>query len=164
MANGKARRGTVAATVQTAQAALLESYPEFPARFVTPHEDREEHQKAVTLYEGYLEAREPSSWRKADIPTLARLAQTTVEIDRYEIQLRVQGPTIKGGKHGTADVENPIARHLSWLYSKSKQLAGSVGLSSVPDDARNLGRAAKAHKAAADAVSKVKDTVDAFMV
>jgi hypothetical protein len=140
--------------------AVVESYPEWPARHVTLPDDPEEREKSLELFNSFLTIRAPADWRgTSDTIILARAAMTMVEIDRYEIQLRQTGPLIRGGKSGNTPVQNPIAMHVSWLYGKFRQLANHVGLSHLPNDSRALGSNAKSHAEATDVISKAKSDI-----
>ena len=151
--NRKQRADSVSGALKATNTAKL-VYPSWPELSVTRHEDPAMADKAQMIYNEMLLIRSPEDWRKADIPILARLAMVVAEIDKTEIMLRRTGVLVKGGKHGTATIPNPLCSYLDRLYSRLNQLSGHIGLNSLPKDSRQLGNNAQAHQMANEAISK----------
>ena len=151
--NRKQRSDSVSGA-KAAMSKAVRNYPDWPDLMVTRHEDPESSAKAQEIFNELLLIRSPEDWRKADVPVVARLAMVIVEIDKSEVMLRRTGVLIKGGKHGTATIPNPICQHLDRLYGRLKQLSGHIGLDSLPKDSRQLGNNAQAHQMANDAINK----------
>ena len=154
MATNRKQRADSVSGAKAAMVSAKNIYPDWPDLMVTRHEDPDSSAKAQSIFNEMLLIRSPEDWRKADIPIVARLAMVIVEIDKSEIMLRRTGVLIKGGKHGTATIPNPISSHLDRLYGRLRQLSGHIGLDSLPKDSRQLGNNAQAHQMANEAITK----------